>query len=93
MFAQEVKLMSYKAYKFRLKPNKKQEELILKTIGSSRFVYNHFLNLWSSQYKETGKGLSYTKCSAMLPSLKEEYAWLREVDSIAIQKEKRLSQF
>ncbi len=32
-----------KAYKFRLYPNRKQEELINKTIGSSRFIYNYIL--------------------------------------------------
>ena len=34
----------YKAYKFRMYPNKEQEELINKTIGSFRFVYNYFLD-------------------------------------------------
>ncbi|WP_084185070.1 helix-turn-helix domain-containing protein, partial [Salinicoccus luteus] len=34
----------HKAYKFRLYPNKEQSILINKTIGCSRFVYNHFLN-------------------------------------------------
>ena len=32
-----------KAYKFRIYPNKKQIELINKTIGCSRFVFNFFL--------------------------------------------------
>lgn len=32
-----------KAYKFRIYPNKQQEELINKTFGCSRFVFNHFL--------------------------------------------------
>ena len=32
-----------KTYKFRMYPNKIQEELINKTIGSSRFAYNHML--------------------------------------------------
>ena len=81
--------MVYKAYKFRLKPNKEQENLILRTIGSSRFVFNHFLDLWNSEYKATGKGLSYSKCSAMLPELKKEFPWLLEVDSIALQSSAR----
>lgn len=77
----------HKAYKFRLYPNKEQSILINKTIGCSRFVYNHFLNQWNETYKETGKGLSYGKCSAQLPSLKKqgETEWLKEVDSIALQ--------
>ena len=34
----------YKAYKFRLYPNKEQIELINKTFGCGRFVYNHYLD-------------------------------------------------
>ncbi|MBD8496745.1 IS200/IS605 family element RNA-guided endonuclease TnpB [Paenibacillus arenosi] len=74
-----------KAYKFRLYPNKRQATLINKTIGCSRFVFNHFLSLWNSTYKETGKGLTYGSCSAQLPALKKELVWLKEVDSIAVQ--------
>ena len=33
-----------KAYKFRIYPNKKQEILINKTFGCSRFVYNKYLS-------------------------------------------------
>ena len=34
-----------KAYKFRMYPNDNQKELINKTIGCTRFVYNYMLNL------------------------------------------------
>ena len=74
-----------KAYKFRIYPTKEQEVLIVKTIGCSRFVFNHFLAKWNETYKETGKGLSYGVCSSELPNLKKELVWLKEVDSIAIQ--------
>ncbi len=74
-----------KAYKFRIYPNKAQATLINKTIGCSRFVFNHFLSLWDNAYKETGKGLTYGTCSAKLPAMKKEFVWLKEVDSIAIQ--------
>ena len=74
-----------KAYKFRIYPTKEQEVLIVKTIGCSRFVFNHFLAKWNETYKETGKGLSYGVCSSELPNLKKEAPWLKEVDSIAIQ--------
>ena len=42
-----------KAYKLRIYPNKEQSELIDKTIDSSRFVYNYFLNERIEQYKNT----------------------------------------
>ena len=74
-----------KAYKFRLYPNKAQRTLIAKTIGCSRFIFNHFLAKWNNTYKQTGKGLSYNSCSAELPALKHEFEWLKEVDSIAVQ--------
>lgn len=74
-----------KAYKFRIYPNKEQATLINKTIGCSRFVFNHFLALWNDTYKETGKGLTYSTCSAKLPAMKKELVWLKEVDSIAMQ--------
>ncbi|EJQ39858.1 transposase [Bacillus wiedmannii] len=76
-----------KAYKFRIYPNKKQEILIAKTIGCSRFVFNCFLALWNDTYKETGKGLTYPSCSAELTQLKkqQDMLWLQEVDSTALQ--------
>ncbi|MCM3736727.1 IS200/IS605 family element RNA-guided endonuclease TnpB [Bacillus cytotoxicus] len=74
-----------KAYKFRIYPNKKQEILIAKTIGCSRFVFNRFLARWNDTYKETGKGLTYNSCSAELTQLKKEFIWLKEVDSISLQ--------
>ena len=74
-----------KAYKFRIYPNKEQTILIHKTIGCSRFVFNHFLAKWNEAYRETGKGLTYNRCSKQLPSLKQEYKWLKEVDRIAVQ--------
>ncbi|WP_410985664.1 IS200/IS605 family element RNA-guided endonuclease TnpB [Bacillus cereus] len=76
-----------KAYKFRIYPNKEQEILIAKTIGCSRFVFNHFLALWNDTYNETGKGLTYPSCSAELTQLKKKQntIWLKDVDSIALQ--------
>ncbi|MBE9913274.1 helix-turn-helix domain-containing protein, partial [Paenibacillus donghaensis] len=80
-------MLRHKAYKFRIYPNQEQQILIAKTIGCSRFVYNHFLNMWNTAYSNTGKGLSYPSCSAMLPKMKKdvETCWLKEVDSIALQ--------
>ncbi|MGU4876467.1 helix-turn-helix domain-containing protein, partial [Escherichia coli] len=78
-------MLIHKAYKCRIYPNKEQEILIGKTIGCSRFVFNHFLAKWNETYKETGKGLTYHSCSSELPQLKKQFPWLKEVDSIAIQ--------
>lgn len=75
----------HKAFKFRIYPNKAQKTLINKTIGCSRFVFNHFLDERQQTYKSTGKGLTYNQTSSMLPNLKKEKEWLKEVDSTALQ--------
>src|SRR5699024_12522845 len=75
----------HNSYRFRIYPTKTQTELIKKTIGCSRFVFNHFLATWKDTYKETGMGLTYHSCSSKLPSLRNEYAWSKEVDTIALQ--------
>ncbi|KAB7709187.1 IS200/IS605 family element transposase accessory protein TnpB [Bacillus aerolatus] len=74
-----------KAYKFRIYPTEEQAVLMNKTIGCSRFVFNHFLSLWNDSYKQTGKGLSYNKCSKQLTQLKKDITWLKEPDSVALQ--------
>ncbi|VXB72410.1 transposase [Exiguobacterium sp. 8H] len=78
-------MVKHKAYKFRIYPTKEQEVLIAKTIGCSRFVFNHFLSKWDAAYETTGKGLSYDACSKELPILKQEFEWLKEVDSTSVQ--------
>ncbi|GAQ18877.1 transposase [Oceanobacillus picturae] len=75
----------HKAYKFRIYPNTSQEVFIAKTIGCSRFVFNHFLHQWNEAYTKTGNGLTYKACSAQLTQLKKQLGWLQEVDSIAVQ--------
>ncbi|MDE0562396.1 IS200/IS605 family element RNA-guided endonuclease TnpB [Exiguobacterium sp. B2(2022)] len=78
-------MVKHKGYKFRIYPTKEQEILIAKTIGCSRFVFNHFLAKWDESYRLTGKGLSYGSCSKEIPLLKQEFEWLKEVDSTSVQ--------
>ncbi|XCA83478.1 IS200/IS605 family element RNA-guided endonuclease TnpB [Exiguobacterium mexicanum] len=78
-------MLKHKAYKFRIYPTREQEVLIAKTIGCSRFVFNHFLAKWEETYEATGRGLSYGSCSKKIPVLKQEFDWLREVDSTSVQ--------
>ena len=68
-----------KAYKFRLYPNKQQEELINKTFGCVRFVYNRMLADKIKHYEETKQMLNNTPAQ-----YKKEFEWLKEVDSLAL---------
>lgn len=74
-----------KFYKFRIYPNEKQRELIAKTFGCARFVYNYYLDKKINLYKETKQSMSFYVCSADLTLLKKEMTWLREVDKWALQ--------
>lgn len=74
-----------KSYKFRIYPNKKQEELIQKTFGCVRFVYNYFLDRRISKYKESREKFGVTLCSKELTQLKKEKEWLKEPDKWALQ--------
>ena len=77
--------MANKAYKYRLYPNRAQEELIQKTFGCVRFVYNHFLEDRVTAYKENGESRTFFQQNKMLTALKQEYPWLQEPDKNALQ--------
>jgi len=49
-----------KAYKFRLKPNQEQRDLIERTFGSARFIYNRLLADSKVHYETTGKSKIFT---------------------------------
>ena len=74
-----------KAYKYRIYPNEKQKELIAKTFGCCRFVYNKYLAQKIELYQTSKKSLSYAECSKAMTKLKGELEWLTEVDSTALQ--------
>ena len=68
-----------KAYKYRLYPNKEQEEYFTKCFGCVRFIYNRMLSDKIEYYKETKQKLNNTPAQ-----YKKEFPWLKEVDSLAL---------
>ena len=76
----------FKAYKYRLYPNKQQEELIQETFGCCRFVYNQTLAYRKSLYVTEKKSMSKFDCiNYMVRVLKPQYEWLREIDKFALE--------
>lgn len=77
----------YKAYKFRIYPNKIQIDFLNKQFGAVRFIYNYFLNQRDTQFKETGKSDSYYAQTKVLKLMKgqEEFKWLKEINSQTCQ--------
>jgi putative transposase len=76
-----------RAYKFRIYPNKEQEVLIIKTFGSSRFVWNKMLGERIQIYEELkeNKEELYSYKYRTEKQLKAEYEFLTEVDSVPLQ--------
>ena len=69
-----------RSYKFRLYPSNSEQELINKTIGCSRFVYNQML----ARKKDNSK-LNIHELIKELPALTKEYPFLSEVDGCALR--------
>ena len=68
-----------KAYKFRIYPNKEQLNLINRTFGCVRFIYNKMLGDKIKHYKDTKENLKVTPAQ-----YKTEFDWLKEPDSLAL---------
>ena len=73
------------SYKFRIYPTREQENLIQRTFGCCRFVYNHYLAQRMDAYSATGKAPTRFQQDKDLTQLKQELSWLHEVDATALQ--------
>ena len=71
-----------RAYRYRICPDREQRRLFAKTFGCCRFLYNRMLSDKISWYGEHKEMLRTTPAQ-----YKNEYKWLKEVDSLARAKE------
>lgn len=60
-------------------PNKEQQDYFAKCFGCVRFIYNRMLSDKIEYYKETKQKLNNTPAQ-----YKNEFSWLKEVDSLAL---------
>jgi len=73
-------------YKIRIYPTNSQRELIEKTFGCVRQIYNDFLAMCIEEYAKNDKFcIKKYDLIKMLPEYKETFPYLKEVDSIALQ--------
>lgn len=79
-----------KGVKFRIDPNKEQQTIINQTLGCCRLIYNKALAMRNEAY-QNGNKIGYSQTSAMLTGLKksDDFAFLKAVDSIALQQSLR----
>lgn len=78
-----------KSYKFRLYPNAGQQNLLEKTFGCCRFVYNYYLAKSIEDYEKARKSNSCNQNCDDLTQLKKDHKWLSEVSSTALQQSLR----
>jgi putative transposase len=74
-----------RAYKYRFYPPDEQSVILAQTFGCCRFVYNWGLWTRKTAYFQHEQSLYYNDLAAMLPALKEQYPWLREVSAVPLQ--------
>ena len=77
--------MNHKSFKYRFYPTPEQAELLEKTFGSCRFVWNQILDWRSKEYSLNGIKINYTKTSAKMTQLRQEFPWLQEASYVALQ--------
>lgn len=76
-----------RAYKYRFYPTPQQEQLLRRTLGCARLVYNKALAERSEAWAKEQRSVSYKDTSAMLSQWKKssELAFLQEVSSVPLQ--------
>lgn len=66
-------------YNYRIYPTKEQENFINQNIGACRFIYNKMLADKKDYYEKEKKNLQ------VMPAIyKEEFSWLKDMDSYAL---------
>jgi putative transposase len=76
-----------RAYKYRFYPTPEQADLLNRTFGCVRYVYNRALAERSRAWTQDKKRVTFAQTCRMLTQWKAEpeRAWLREVSNVALQ--------
>ena len=81
-----IQLLIRRAFKFELKPNGMQIQLMKQFCGCARYVYNRTLSLEKSLYKKDSKhSFKYTEAANRLPEWKKKNPFLKECHSQDLQ--------
>ena len=86
--------MKERAYKYRIYPTTEQAELLSRTFGCVRFVYNSILKWRTDAFYNEQIKVNYNKASSYLTELKKqsEFSWLNEVSCVPLQQSLRHQQ-
>ncbi len=75
----------FRAFKYRLYPNKEQIIKFHKHFGACRYIYNWGLEHKIRAYKEEGKSISRFALNKEIKELKQSEKWLQKVNSQSLQ--------
>jgi putative transposase len=83
-----------KAFKYRFYPTTEQENLLRRTMGCTRLVYNKALALRTDAHYQDQKRIGYNETSKALTGWKQEEGleFLKEVSSVPLQQSLRCLQ-
>src|SRR2546421_6091073 len=76
-----------KAYKYRMYPTDEQANMLARTFGCCRYIYNWALRARTDAFFQSGERLYYNQLAVLLTELKKQEgtAWLSEVSSVPLQ--------
>ena len=76
-----------KGIKVKIYPNQEQTQFFEQNIGNARFVWNQMLNMWNTRYQNNPNlpTLSKYDLHRLLPTLKNQYTFLKESESTSLQ--------
>ncbi|WP_311948752.1 RNA-guided endonuclease InsQ/TnpB family protein [Halomonas piscis] len=79
--------MTKRAYKYRFYPTPEQEQLLARTFGCVRFVYNAVLRYRTDAFYQHGEKTGFAAANAKLSLMKKDggTAFLNEVSSVPLQ--------
>jgi putative transposase len=79
--------MRERAYRYRFYPTEEQEQLLRRTLGCVRLVYNKALHTRTEGWYERQERIDYKQTSGMLTQWKkqEDLQFLNEVSSVPLQ--------
>ena len=72
--------MANRAFEFRIYPNRAQKELLARTFGCVRLVYNHYLDRKKQLWEESKQSMSYNACAKDLTILKKKKEFLKSAN-------------
>ena len=84
---EEIRMQQKRAYRYRCSPTPSQRQVLARTFGCARYVYNWGLQLRTEAYRQRGEHVYYRATSAALTQLKQDpvYGWLNEVSCVPTQ--------